>query len=116
MKDGTDGTMAAETDYLRLRCGILDQIDRDMYRHRMSAASACGRAEEAFGIAGTERREWTWSVLLGVLALRDPSALPRWAEEAAAVRRWMESEAFAALPQRVREWAERDSRLAGNQD
>ena len=85
-----DAAMRTELEYLRLRCGILEQVDRDMF--------------------GASRDTWRWSVLLGVLARRGREALARWGSEAEAVRSWMESEDFAALPERVREQVERDWR------
>lgn len=102
-----DAAMRTELEYLRLRCGILEQVDRDMFGRGVPAGAACGRAEEAFGAS---RDTWRWSVLLGVLARRGREALARWGAEAAAVRSWMESEDFAALPVRVREQVERDWR------
>lgn len=102
-----DGAAVAELEYLRLRCDILEQVDRDMFGRGLAAGAACGRADEAFAAS---RNVWRWSVLLGVLARRDRDALVRWGEEAEAVRSWMESEDFAALPERVREQAERDWR------
>ena len=55
-----DGTVAAELEYLRLRCGILEQVDRDMYGRGLAAGAACGRADEAFGAA---RDTWRWSAI-----------------------------------------------------
>lgn len=107
MNGNMDAVERAEMEYLRLRCGILDQVDRDMFGAGMPAGAACGRADEAFGAA---RDVWRWSVLLGVMGCRDRDGLGRWVEESAAVRRWMESEEYAALPSRVREWVERDWR------
>lgn len=104
-----DGATTAELEYLRLRSDMLEQVDRDMFGRGMAAGAACGRADEAFGAARDALRR---SILLGVLGRRDRKALARWEDECAAVRRWVESAEFAALPQCVREWVERDLRLA----
>lgn len=108
-KRAMDGAVAAELEYLRLRCGILEQVDRDMFGRGMDAGAACGRAEEAYGASPDA---WRWSVLLGVMGRRGRKALARWGMEAAAVRAWTESEEFAALPKRVREQVERDWQVA----
>lgn len=101
--------LAEETEYLRLRCGILEQVDRDMFGRGMAAGAACGRAGEAFSRGG--HRIWTLGVLTGILARRDAAALARWKPEADEVRRWMAGGESAALPPRLREWMERDARL-----
>jgi hypothetical protein len=101
--------LAEEAEYLRLRCGILEQVDRDMFGRGMAAGAACGRAAEAF--SGETRRMWTLGVLTGILARRDAAALERWKPEADEVWRWMAGGEFAALPPRVREWMGRDARL-----
>jgi hypothetical protein len=101
--------LAEEAEYLRLRCGILEQVDRDMFGRGMAVGAACGRAAEAF--SGGERRMWTLGVLTGILARRDEAVLARWKPEADEVRRWMAGGEFAALPPRVREWMGRDARL-----
>lgn len=104
----TDGTSATELDYLRLRCDILEQVDRDMFGRGMSAGAACGRADEAF--SGDKHRMWAKCILLGVLGRRDRDALLRWEEERDEVRQWMAGEEFSGLPKGVREWMERDSK------
>ena len=101
-------TAALELEYLRLRCGILEQVDRDMFSRGMTCGAACDRAGEAF--AGSERRIWVESILAGILARRDPEVAARRSAEAEAIRRWMAGEEFAALPPRVREWMGRDAR------
>ena len=100
--------LAVESEYLRLRCGILEQVDRDMFGRGMAAGAACARADEAFSGAG--RRGWALSVLTGILARRDAVALARWKPETDEVRRWMAGEEYVALPLRVREWISRDTR------
>lgn len=100
--------LKVETEYLRLRCGILEQVDRDMFGRGMAAGAACARADEAFSGAG--RRGWALSVLTGILARRDAGALAKWRSESDEVRRWMAGEEFKALPLRVREWISRDER------
>ena len=100
--------MDTETaEYLRMRCGMLDQIDGDMYGRGLAAGAACGAAEEAYGAA--PHPEWVRSIVLGVLARRDPEALDRRAEELGEAERWVAS---AELPVTVREWVERDLRRA----
>lgn len=110
MESKDTAALAEETEYLRLRCGILEQVDRDMFGRGMAAGAACGRAGEAF--SGGGHRIWTLGVLTGILARRDTVALARWKPEADEVRRWMAGGEFAALPPRVREWMDRDARLA----
>lgn len=101
-----DGAAVAELEYLRLRCDILEQVDRDMFGRGLAAGAACGRADEAF--SGNRHRMWAKCILLGVLGRRDREALPRWEEEREEVRLWMEGEEFAGLPRGVRERMERD--------
>ena len=106
---------AAEAEtaaYLRLRCGILDQFDGDMFGGGMAAGAAFGRAEEAFAGAAAEHPEWVRSILLGTLARRDRAAAARHAEEAAELARWTEGAEFGALPATVKEWIRRDLRRA----
>lgn len=103
--------LAVEAEYLRLRCGILEQVDRDMFGRGLAAGAACDRAGEAF--SGAERPMWVDSILAGILARRDPEASARRSAEAESIRRWMAGGEFAALPPRVREWMGRDARLAG---
>lgn len=94
-------------EYLRLRCGMLDLIDGEMFGRGLAAGAACGAAEEAFGAA--RRPEWVRSIVLGVLARRDAEALARRAGELAEAERWVAS---AELPGTLREWVERDLRRA----
>lgn len=101
--------LAEETEYLRLRCGILEQVDRDMFGRGMTAGAACARAAESF--SGEGRRIWLLSILTGILARRDATALARWAPEADEVHRWMAGGGEAALPWRIREWMGRDAQL-----
>ncbi|MBP5786560.1 MAG: hypothetical protein J6Y19_01900 [Kiritimatiellae bacterium] len=109
MEANDTAALAQEAEYLRLRCGILEQVDRDMFGRGMAAGAACRRAEEAF--SGERRRIWTIGVLTGILARRDAAALARWKPEADEVRHWLAGGEFAALPPRVREWIGRDARL-----
>lgn len=100
--------MDTETaEYLRMRCGMLDQIDGDMYGRGLAAGAACGAAEEAYGAAS--RPDWVRSIVLGVLARRDPAALARRGDELAEAEKWAAS---AELPGTLREWVERDLRRA----
>lgn len=109
MEEKDTAALAEEAEYLRLRCGISEQVDRDMFGRGMAAGAACRRAEEAF--SGERRRMWTIGVLTGILARRDAAALARWKHETDEVRRWMGGGESAALPPRVREWMGRDARL-----
>ncbi len=107
--DANDTTaVAVETEYLRLRCGILEQVDRDMFGRGMAAGAACGRADESFSGAG--RRIWALSILTGILARRDAVSLSRWKPETEEVRRWMAGGEFRSMPLSVREWISRDAR------
>lgn len=101
-----DGAAVAELEYLRLRCGILEQVDRDMFGRGMAAGAACGRADEAF--SGDRHRMWAKCILLGILGRRDREALARWEKEREEVRSWMDGEEFTGLPRGVRERMERD--------
>lgn len=101
---------ALTAEYLRLRCGIFDQFDSDMFGLGLSVGAAYGRVEEAFAGAAEERPEWVASILLGTLARRDRAAAARHAAEAENIARWVAGEEFAALPSTVREWIRRDLR------
>lgn len=105
-----DGAAVAELEYLRLRCDILEQVDRDMYGRGMAAGAACGRADEAF--SGGRHRMWAKCILLGVLGRRDREALARWKEEREEAKKWMAGEEFAGLPRGVKERIERDLKTA----
>lgn len=102
--------LAVEAEYLRLRCGILEQVDRDMFGRGLAAGAACDRAAEAF--SGSDRRMWVRGILAGILARRNPEASASRPEKAEEFRRWMAGGEFAALPPRVREWMGRDMRVA----
>jgi hypothetical protein len=105
-----DEATVSELEYLRLRCDILEQVDRDMFGRGLAAGAACGRAAEAF--SGDKHVVWAKCILLGVLGRRDREALPRWKEEREEVKKWMEGEEFAGLPRGVKERIGRDSRGA----
>ncbi len=106
-QDRTAAVDAETAEYLRLRCGMLDLIDAEMYGHGLAAGAACGAAEEAY--AAARRPEWVRCIVLGVLARRDAAALARRTEELAEAERWL---AEASLPTALREWTERDLRRA----
>lgn len=101
---------ALTAEYLRLRCGVLDQFDSDMFGRGLSAGAAYGRAEEAFAGAAAERPEWVASILLGALARRDRAAAARHAADAESLATWAAGEEFASLPRTIREWIGRDLR------
>ena len=101
---------AVTAEYLRLRCGVLDQFDGDMFGRGLSAGAAYGRAEEAFAGAAAERPEWVASLLLGTLARRDRTAAARHVADAESLARWAAGDEFAALPPAIREWIRRDLR------
>ena len=111
--------MAAEAvaaEYFRLRCGILDQFDGDMFGRGLAAGAAYGRAEEAFAGAAEARPEWVRSILLGTLARRDRTAAARYAADAEGLARWTEGADFEALPATVKEWIRRDLRQVAAAD
>lgn len=105
-----DEATLAELEYLRLRCDILEQVDRDMFGRKMAAGAACARADEAF--SGDRHGAWAKCILLGILGKRDRDALSRRGEDREEAKAWMEGEEFAGLPREVKERIERDLRGA----